>query len=202
MRIISGKYAGRQLKTLKSGLVGYRPAMAKVRAALFSSLTCRLHFPDLQIMDLFAGSGSIGIEALSRGAKKATFIEDNLAATKILRQNCENLGILDLIQIYQADVLKFLRSEFPNPYDLIFIDPPYGRDLLKPTLELLSSRKWLAENAFVCAEIEPKINSETCKAPKSWQLIFERRYGQTKILIWQTNPANNSITELTTAISD
>ncbi|MFP4128785.1 MAG: 16S rRNA (guanine(966)-N(2))-methyltransferase RsmD, partial [Desulfonatronovibrio sp.] len=154
MRIISGEYKGRKLKTGTGP--GYRPATGKVRESLFSMLESRLpEWQEMSVLDVFAGSGSLGLEALSRGAKSALFIEKSLKACAIIKENISMLGIpRKRAQVKKADALSFLSKPGEKPFDLVFVDPPYGKDMVFPAINMLMESNLLNENGLISAEIE------------------------------------------------
>lgn len=123
MRIITGIYKGRNLTTVKDNSV--RPATDRVKGSIFNMLQNRLDLNGAHVLDLFAGSGSLGFEALSRGAARVTFVDDQKAALNSLEQNAESLGCADQCEIIEEDALTFLRRG-AGSYDLIFADPPYA----------------------------------------------------------------------------
>lgn len=122
MRVIAGRYRGRRLKVPPG--VRTRPTADRVREALFSILG---HVEDLQAVDLFAGSGALGIEALSRGAESATFVEGSHGAVGILKFNLAALGIVEGAEVFEWDVLRWLETVGGTlGFDLVFVDPPYS----------------------------------------------------------------------------
>ena len=123
MRVISGMYRGRTLRTVAD--LSVRPATDRVRQAIFDVLANRLVFDGARILDLFAGSGSLGIEALSRGAAHATFVESARQAADFISMNLRTLGCEDASEVVETDALDFLRSA-SGPFDLVFADPPYA----------------------------------------------------------------------------
>lgn len=180
MRITAGILGGRQLKTVEGE--GYRPAMGRTREALFSMLTARgLEWNSARVLDLFAGSGSLAFEALSRGATEACLVENSGPAMRCLKGNVEILGLRDRCRLFQEDVLRFLKQPPVQPYDLVFIDPPYGKDLLQPCLRLLAGKAWLTPGAFVTAEVEKEAR---LLIPEVFTLETERLFGRTRIMIW------------------
>ncbi len=130
MRIIAGSFRGRRLKTLPGRSV--RPTGDRMKASLFSALgeCCR----GAAVLDLFAGSGALGLEALSRGARRATFVDRSPASLEVLRGNAGALGLGGEARLVRAEAMAFLRRE-PERYDLVFADPPFaehpGRDLVE-----------------------------------------------------------------------
>lgn len=182
MRVIAGEYKGREIRTVEGP--GYRPATAKVRQALFSMLEARgVHWPETRVLDLFAGSGSLAIEALSRGAREACLVEKNPRAVACIKQTLADLRVpAQRARVLAADLFQALNKTPEAAYDLIFIDPPYGHDLLPPALEKALARGWVAPEAFVVAEVEAR--AAVGEAPPQLIPQAERLYGQTRILLW------------------
>lgn len=123
MRIITGIYKGRSISTVRDNSV--RPATDRVKGAIFNVLQNRLDLNGAHVLDLFAGSGSLGFEALSRGAERVTFVDDQRAALDVLEENAASLGCTDACEIIEDDVEPFLRRSSES-YDLVFADPPYA----------------------------------------------------------------------------
>jgi len=184
MRIIGGRFGGRQIKVIDS--LGLRPAMGRVREALFSMLTAReVFFPGARVLDLFAGAGSVGIEALSRGAGQAVFIEKNPAVAKVLRENLRGLGLSPTeARVIEADVVKALPKLAGQAFDLVTIDPPYGQGLFAPALEKLLGLGLLSQHGVVAAEIEAGLALAATDIPSALVCLTDRTYGQTRILLW------------------
>jgi 16S rRNA (guanine966-N2)-methyltransferase len=146
MRIISGKWRGRPLEAPPGRST--RPTADRVRETLFSMLASRLgSFEDLRVADLFAGSGALGLEALSRGAASATFVENDPAAAAAIRRNAQKLGAN--VQILGGSALALPRSE---PFDLIFADPPYASGSGSALVESVLKSDWLAQGGWMCVE--------------------------------------------------
>lgn len=180
MRIISGRLGGRTLKTVEGE--GYRPAMSKTREALFSMLAARgLVWSTARVLDLFAGSGSLAFEAISRGAPHALLVENSVQAMRCLQANVETLGVQAETGLIKDDVLKVLRRPPQQPYNLIFMDPPYRKKLAEPALRLLAAHRWLTPGAFVTAEIEKEASFAV---PSGFTLETDRLLGQTRVCIW------------------
>ena len=156
--------------------------MGKTREALFSMLTARgIDWHSTRVLDLFAGSGSLAFEAISRGASHALLVEMAPQAVRCLKANIETLGVQDEARIVSEDVLRVLKTPPAEQYSLIFMDPPYRKNLADPALRLLVTRRWLAPGAFVTAEIE---KDARVNPPAEWKLEAERLFGQTRICIW------------------
>ena len=188
MRVISGRFGGRRLNTTEGP--GYRPATGRVREAVFSMLEARLGgFSGLAVLDVFAGSGSLGIEALSRGAETAWFVESSRKAAALITQNLKALGAEPRsYKVLCEDAAKALAHRPSRPFDLVFADPPYGQDLLAPTLGRLVSVGWLADEALVLCEVEADVTAESlAEAAPALTLETDRLYGQTRILLWRRN---------------
>jgi 16S rRNA (guanine966-N2)-methyltransferase len=175
MRVIAGSYRGRPLKAPKGE--NTRPTSDRVREALFSILGTRTE--DARVLDLFAGSGALGLEALSRGADTVTFVDDNRAAIAAIKSNLDTLQAV--AQVRQTDALRHLNSARNSgaQYDLVFLDPPYrhAERLAQPLSEALPAV--LAPGAVAVAESDRR-------APLALDLSLydERRYGDTLIRIY------------------
>jgi 16S rRNA (guanine966-N2)-methyltransferase len=180
MRIIAGKHRGRKLLVPEGDTV--RPTADRAREALFDILAHgRLSegpaYEDAQVLDAFAGTGAFGLEALSRGARRVTFMEKSRDARAVLQQNIAALGETPHAAILTADAAKPPRAT--GPCSLAFLDPPYREDLAAPSLSGLAKNGWLAENALVIVELATR---EDLTPPESFDLIEERRYGAAKFL--------------------
>lgn len=186
MRVIAGSLRGRQIRTTEGP--GYRPATGKVRESLFSMLEAQgVEWGQTRVADIFAGSGSLGIEALSRGARSVLFVEMAARAAALIRDNLEVLGVnRSCWTLIKGDALRVLGSDNTGPWDLVFIDPPYGRDLLRPALDLLMNGDKLAFSGLVCAEVEAALAFDNPPHP-ALTLLRDKLYGQTRICIWRRN---------------
>jgi 16S rRNA (guanine966-N2)-methyltransferase len=165
IRIIAGKHKGRKLPVLMAE--GLRPTTDRVKETVFNWLMPYIHHANC--LDCFAGAGSLGFEALSRGASQVTLIELNSSAAKQLQTNKQLLQANNLIVI-NTNSLDFLKSADKTLYDLVFIDPPFRENLVTQTAELLNNG-WLANQALIYVEME--INSSQ-QLPKNWQLLKEK----------------------------
>jgi len=150
MRIIAGTYRGRKIDFPKTPDI--RPTQDRIREALFNVIA-----PDIEgrkVLDLFAGSGSLGIEALSRGAKKVTFVDNNLKCIKIIKKNLEGIGITAEAEVYKQDAFKAIErlSASGASFDIVFIDPPYYKDLAKKALIKLTHYVILSHNNIIVVE--------------------------------------------------
>ncbi len=174
MRIIAGQWRGRTLKS-PAGMET-RPSADRTREALFSMLQSRLgSFEDLAIIDLFAGTGALGLEALSRGAASCTFVEQDKTALDVLRANCTALGIKPDIRAQAVNTL----GPAPRAYDVMMMDPPYAMRAGVPTLERLARLGWLAAGAL--ASVEGERAEEV--TPQGFEVEAERQYGKAKVTL-------------------
>lgn len=148
MRIIAGTWRGRPIDA-PPGL-NTRPTADRVRETLFSMLASRLgSFEDLRVADLFAGSGAVGLEALSRGAVSATFVESDPRAVAIIKRNADKLGATERVRIVAGSALALPASE---PFDLIFADPPYAAGSGSAVVQAVLKREWLARGGWLSVE--------------------------------------------------
>ena len=182
MRIIGGTFKGRGLPTLESA--GCRPAMAVVREALFNMLAARgAGLSGARVLDVFAGTGSLGFEALSRGAGFVHFVEANKSLARRIAENARALGLGPaMFSAAPGNALELLARPPLRPFDVVFVDPPYGRNLLQPVLTLITNRHWLAPDALLAAEVEKPL--AVTGWPACLELSADRLFGQTRILLW------------------
>lgn len=168
MRIIAGRWRGRALKAPDGAAT--RPTSDRAREAIFSMLTSRLgSFEGLAVLDVFAGTGALGIEALSRGAASACFIDSDAAAIRAIRANLAALGAAG--DVRQAPVLAL--GPAPQPHDLIFLDPPYGKALAAPALAHLKAQGWIAPHAIISIETAAGEGVDS-----GLEQLVERRFGK------------------------
>lgn len=168
MRIISGKYKGRKLKGFE--LNGTRPTMDRVKESLFGMI--QNYINEAIVLDLFAGSGALGLEAISNGAKEVFLIDHNNEAIKIIKENSLNMN--EKINILCVDYKKFLKTT-ELKFDIIFLDPPYRDNLMNKCLKIIEERNLLNEGGIVVCELERGAIKTNLKPYK------EKRYG-TKII--------------------
>jgi 16S rRNA (guanine966-N2)-methyltransferase len=148
VRIIAGKWRGRAIEAPPG--TGTRPTADRVRETLFSMLASRIgSFEDLRVADLFAGSGALGFEALSRGAGSVTFVESEVKAVAAIRRNADKLGGSDRMQIVTGSALSLPRSA---PFDLIFADPPYASESGNAVVRSICDAGWLARGGWLSIE--------------------------------------------------
>ena len=150
MRIIAGRWRGRPIEAPPGGAT--RPTADRVRETLFSMLTSRLgSFEGLRVADLFAGSGALGLEALSRGAAGATFVEGDPQAGAAIRRNAEKLGAGESVRVIAGSALALPRSE---PFDLVFADPPYAPGSGSAAVRSILESGWLAPGGWLSVETD------------------------------------------------
>jgi 16S rRNA (guanine966-N2)-methyltransferase len=177
MRIIAGTLKGRKLTPPKDE--SSRPTADRAREALFSILTSRGALTEgMHVLDCFAGTGALGLEALSRGAAHASFIELQPDAVSVIRSNVYALGVEKIATILKADAVKPPKAD--APCDLVFLDPPYGKELVSPCLIALSRAGWVVPGTTVVVEIA---KDESIELPFGFAIEDERRYGAARILI-------------------
>ena len=175
MRIIAGVWRGRTL--LSPPGTATRPTADRVRETLFSMLASRLgSFEGLRVADLFAGSGALGLEALSRGAAFATFVENDAKAAVAIKANATQLGALDRVQILGGSALALPRSE---PFDLIFADPPYAPGSGTVAVAAVAAANWLAPSGWMAVETA---RGDTVD-PGSWTIDATRDVGRAKLTL-------------------
>ena len=179
MRVIAGKYKGRILKTVPDNSV--RPATDKVKGAIFNVMQSRVDWSEATVLDLFAGSGSVGIEALSRGAKKVIFVENSRAALQFLKLNLESIGANGDAQVMQGDVFQFLKSAY-RKYDVVFADPPYALESLPELPNRIFDSNIVSEDGFLIIEHPTRFEFQ----PGSrWEIATQKSYGRTTVSFFQ-----------------
>jgi len=180
IRIIAGKHKGRKLPVLMAE--GLRPTTDRVKETVFNWLMPYIH--QANCLDCFAGSGSLGFEAMSRGASQVTLVELNRNAAKQLQANKELIKA-DNVTVINADALSFLKENVSESnqkaFDLVFIDPPFRKQLVEQTAQLLNSYG-LAEDALIYVEMEAESSQVI---PTNWQLLKEKVTGQVIYQLYQ-----------------
>lgn len=186
MRIISGRYKGRRLQSISGTAV--RPTADQVREALFNILAEIVS--GAFVLDLFSGTGAMGIEALSRRAQYAVFIDNASQPLTVLRKNLNTFGLLAQSRIIRWNIAKNLNclKPFPNKFDLVFMDPPYQKGLIPVALTNLMRVQCLEPGAIIVAEHERHCDITLPDASVS--VTDQRRYGQTRLTFFHFNPNN------------
>jgi len=186
MRVIAGRHRGIALAGPKTG--GIRPTSDKVRAAIFNILVHGLEvaFEDARVLDLFAGTGALGLEALSRGAAFVTFVDDDIQARALIRSNIEILHAAGRTKLLQRNAALLgplpAGNQAGGPFDLMFLDPPYGRDLVAPAIQGALSGGWLKDGAMIIAEFEAAL---AVPEIDGLALVDQRAYGDTSVAFWR-----------------
>jgi 16S rRNA (guanine966-N2)-methyltransferase len=181
MRIVAGKFRGASIDAPKG--LATRPTSDRVRQALFNVLehgAPRFDFEGARVLDLFAGSGALGLEALSRGARYAVFIEESAQARAAIRRNVEALGLTGVTKIWRRDATKLGPAGTLQPFQLIFCDPPYGKGLGERALDAAINGGWAEQGAVAVLEERAGANLVW---PAPFREIDRRRYGDTQIAI-------------------
>ena len=175
MRIIAGQFRGRRLQVPQG--FETRPTADRVREALFSILASRLgSFEDLRVADLYAGSGALGLEALSRGAAHATFVENDPKAQSAIKANADKLGVIERARIIGGSALVLPRSD---PFDLVFADPPYSSGSGTAVVKAVTSADWLAPAGWLSVETDRRDPVE----PGDYSVELEREIGRARITL-------------------
>lgn len=179
MRIIAGRFKGHALKTPKTWRV--RPTSDRLRETLFNVLAHAYGdaVSGARVLDLFAGTGALGLEALSRGAAFALFVEDGAEARGVLRGNVEALGVAGQSRIFRRDATR-LGAAHPNPpFSLVFADPPYGKGLAEKALVSAREGGWLLPDALIITE---EAADAAFTAPEGFETIETRAYGDAQLV--------------------
>ena len=179
MRIIAGRAGGLKLKSLKGRDV--RPTLDRVKESMFNIIAFDL--PGADVLDLFSGFGSLGIEALSRGAEKADFVEINKSHLKVVEQNLKKAKLFDLAELYNQDVYLYLKN-CSQKYDIIFMDPPYQKDMSAEAIELIIENDLLKAKGLIISE---RSESEKVEEYEELKIIKNKKYGNSLIIIYQLN---------------
>ena len=184
MRVVGGKFRSRPLAGPKSDAV--RPTSDRLREALFNILAHSYGDPiaNARILDLFAGTGALGIEAVSRGASHVLFVDDGVEARALLRDNVETLGLGGVTRIFRRDATKLGPAHPLEPFSLVFLDPPYGKGLAEKALASARDGGWLSPQALVVVE-------ETADAgfiaPDGFSELERRQYDDTELIFLRRN---------------
>ena len=182
MRVISGRAKGHKLFTVPGDAT--RPMMDRIKENLFNLLG--IHFvPATRWLDLFAGTGQVGIEALSRGAEEVVFLDVQREAIKTIHANLRHTGLQDGAKVLRTDAFTYLRGEIFEPFDVIFVAPPQYKDLWKEVLEIVDERpaRFLGDYGIVVVQIDPR-EYEPLEL-QNLHLYDDRTYGNTQLLFYE-----------------
>jgi 16S rRNA (guanine966-N2)-methyltransferase len=171
LRIVAGKWRSRLLPVIDAP--GLRPTSERIRETLFNWLGPGIE--GAQCLDLFAGTGALGIEALSRGAKKLLFVEKSASVAAAIRKNLGDLEATNA-EVYHDDAVNFLNKSDPQSFDIVFLDPPFDMDLLAKSCGLLQEKGWLAANAIIY--LEQSRGREKPVLPAGWVISHEKVAGK------------------------
>ena len=179
MRVVGGRLKGRNLASPVSRDI--RPTADRLREAAFNILIHAYDDPiaDARVLDLFAGTGALGIEAISRGAKFALFIDNGAEARAVMRDNVESLGLGGVTKVYRRDATNLGPAHPVEPFSLVFLDPPYGRGLAEKALASLRDGGWLAPGALLVVE---EAKAAGFKAPEGYSELERRVYDDTEFV--------------------
>ncbi len=177
MRVISGSARGRRLKELPG--LDTRPTTDKVKESVFNII--QFDIEGRKVLDLFGGTGQLGIEALSRGAEHATFVDYAPAAAKIIRQNLETTNFTDCARVVQSDWRAFL-SSCREKFHVIFLDPPYHGDMLESALETVAAIDILSEHGIIVCE--SPLDKELPDLAEPYEKGRDYRYGKIKVTLY------------------
>jgi len=174
MRIVGGRFRGRALAAPRDKSI--RPTADRARESLFNILDHRYadNLEGAAVLDLFAGTGALGLEALSRGARSCLFVEEAAAARALIRDNVEALGLTGATRIFRRDATKLGEAGTRGPFGLVFLDPPYGKGLGEKALASARDGGWLAEGALCVWEDAAEAPADP---PEGFESLDVRRYG-------------------------
>ncbi len=188
MRIIAGRFRGRKLTSPKDACI--RPTPDRVRGALFDILSSRpgTDFSGLRVLDLFAGTGAFGLEAISRGAKEAVFVDNDPGARGLIREHIEIFALATTARLLRRDATDLGPLTNMEPFNLVFCDPPYGQGLGQRALKSAAAGGWIAPGALVLVEEERRVDFET---PPGFFLDDQRDYGDTSVRFFRFKSKNS-----------
>lgn len=185
MQIITGKYRGRRLKSPSSA----RPTLQRVKTSLFSMLNPYI-FEGCRVLDLFAGSGALGFEVLSRGASKTIFVDADRGAVKTIKENLKGVDPR-LYEIKETDYLSCLKTlRGGEAFDIIFIDPPYADKSLYSAIDIIDRYNLLSEEGVIVVETDAELNLDLTH--NSFDLVKDKTYGTARLTFLEKNKANTN----------
>jgi len=180
MRIIAGTFRGRILASPRD--MSVRPTADRVKQSIFDILTTRIGFENIEVLDLFSGSGSLGLESLSRGAAKTTFVDSSRTSLTLLENNIRLLGCEHQTTVHQADVLWFLRNSH-HAYDLVFVDPPFAFEHIGDLPTAIAQSGIVKPGTYIV--MEHGKNSRVPVPEESFETL-KKSFGQTVVLIMKS----------------
>ena len=179
MRIVGGRLRGRALAVPRSQAI--RPTAERLREALFNILVhgCGDPVTGGRVLDLFAGTGALGLEALSRGADFALFVDDAAAARALIRENVAALGLGGVSRIFRRDATRLGDAQRLAPFSLVFLDPPYGRGLAQSALASAQAGGWITPGALIVVE---EVAKAAFAAPAGMEELDRRTYDDSELI--------------------
>ncbi len=180
MRIVGGRLRGRALAAPRSAAI--RPTADRLRETVFNVLAHAYGDPvtDARVLDLFAGTGALGLEALSRGAAFALFVDEGAEARALIRENIAALGLGGVSRIFRRDATRLGSAHPLAPFTLVFLDPPYGQGLARQALAAARAGQWLAPNALIVVEEAATVDFA---APEGFDELERRRYDDSALIL-------------------
>ena len=185
MRIIAGQYRGRSLSSVRD--LSIRPTTDRAKQTIFDILSNRLDFDGIEVLDLFAGSGSLGLEAISRGARNVVFVDKAHQSLRSLETNITTLGCSDQCTAYTADVFWFLKNTH-RAFDLVFVDPPYRLERIEDLPNAIYESPVVKEGSYVVMEHSKE--SQIVLSDSRYD-ITRKAFGQTTVLLLRTKPKDS-----------
>ncbi len=179
MRIISGIYGGRKFN--RKAPAGVRPTLDAVRESIFNILNNHIDFEGLNVLDICAGTGALGFEALSRGAEYCTFVDKSKESVNYIKEFAKYLNV-ENYEFHLSDAVKFLNNETTMQYDLIFTDPPYIEDFILKMVDIIDKKNLISQEGLIIIEHGFKSN---LNYTENWEIISKKNYGITSIEIIQ-----------------
>jgi 16S rRNA (guanine966-N2)-methyltransferase len=191
LRIIAGTHRGRKLETTPGNTL--RPTAERVREAIFNKLTHGLltnsgaPLTDVHVLDVFAGTGALGFEALSRGALRVTFFENDAATARLIKRNAEHLSAANTVNVIRRDATK--PGPASDPASLVLMDAPYRSGITAAALGALQQGGWIGDGAIVVVEVA---RDEDLDPPSRFEVVDDRRYGAARIIFLRAAPASDA----------
>jgi 16S rRNA (guanine966-N2)-methyltransferase len=179
MRIVGGRFRGRSLTGPRSDII--RPTSDRLRETIFNILAHAYDdpVPGARVLDLFAGTGAMGLEALSRGAAFALFVDEGAQARGLIRENIEALGLAGVTRLFRRDATRMGLAKPSEPFSLVFCDPPYGKNLAPRALASCAEGGWLMAGALLVVEEAQGVEAAL---PAGFSELERRDYGETKVV--------------------
>ena len=177
MRIISGKARGTKLFTLEG--LDIRPTLDRVKESLFNIISDKIY--DSYVLDLFSGSGAIGLEFASRGAKKVILCDASKNAIEIIKKNIKKTHLENAVELYNLDFKKMIKTIENNKFDIIYLDPPYKTDYIMESISLVKNNQILSEDGIIIAETDEPEKIKKQLEEINVEIIDQRKYGRANL---------------------